>query len=190
MPWILSKKIFRWKNFRVLKIIHNFAWKNFRVSLILNFQRQKLLRKWPKNANNEKVSALKVLLLKDKLICLHDIIVGHNHVDFNFTSKKKQGPIKLLKTKTGTLNRAELKGAMQNYLAANFFILFSNKECQNFTYKQGTLKIDKVPWYKRLWKKIILNGKRKRYTLSSSYVKKNTWKLDIELELATKTALM
>ena len=44
-------------NFRVLKIIHNFAGKNFRVSLVLNFQRHKLSRKWPKFAKNAKVSA-------------------------------------------------------------------------------------------------------------------------------------
>ena len=47
-------------NFRVLKIIHNFAGKNFRVSLVLNFQRHKLSRIWPKFAKNAKVSALKV----------------------------------------------------------------------------------------------------------------------------------
>ena len=52
--------VLKGNNFRVFKIIHNFVGKNFRVLLVLNFQRHKFSRKWPKFVKNAKVSALKV----------------------------------------------------------------------------------------------------------------------------------
>ena len=59
------KLIFTWKNGATvghlpkkllrLKDICGFAWKNFPVLMVYNFQRQKLLRKWPKNVKNAKL---------------------------------------------------------------------------------------------------------------------------------------